>query len=143
MLNTSGESAAATGAASPPHRSPPGRDVVAHRPEIFTFGEADRAAQKFSQLGMGAAPPNYRGEELVGGSRLGYGTELGGGGVRRVQGQEVGGGGRQGLDGGGSGGRQGLDGGGGGRHVRFEEEGRRGDARSPFPIFGSNYSTIV
>jgi hypothetical protein len=126
LLNTSSGESATTPS---PHRSPSGgRDVRANRPpppEIFTFGEADRAAQKLSQLGI-TGPQYYHREELDGGRPGYYGgsTELGGG-VRRVQGLEGGGGG------------------GGGRHVHFEEEGRRDDGRSPFPVLGSNYSTIV
>jgi hypothetical protein len=109
MLNRSDESAALPNNSSLQRSSHSGNGVVT-RPEVFTFGEADMAAQKFSQLGLLA------GSGGGGGSRGAYNYP---GGAEAAAGS---------------------------RHVHFEEE-RGGEPRSTssssFPIFGSNYSTIV
>ncbi len=84
-------------------------------PEVFTFAEVDIAAQKFSQLGTGGRSFQYPGEALNGTN------------AAQRSGEEAG----------------------GGRHVHFQGEARsagmmRGEQpRSAYPLFGSNYSTIV
>ncbi len=87
-------------------------------PEVFTFAEVDIAAQKFSQLGTGGRSFQYPAA----------GEALNGANATQRSGEEAG----------------------GGRHVHFQEEARsaggvmRGEPpRAAYPLFGSNYSTIV
>jgi hypothetical protein len=86
-------------------------------PEVFTFAEVDVAAQKFSQLGTGGRSFQYPAA----------GEALNGANAAQRSGEEAA----------------------GGRHVHFQEEVRsagvmRGEPpRAAYPLFGSNYSTIV
>ncbi len=97
-------------------RSPLSSGGSLNSPEVFTFAEVDIAAQKFGQLGTGGRSFQFPAGEALNGANAAqrYGEEAGGG-----------------------------------RHVHFQEEARsagviRGEPpRAAYPLFGSNYSTIV
>jgi hypothetical protein len=98
-------------------RSPLTSGGSLNSPEVFTFAEVDIAAHKFSQLGTGGRSFQYPTA----------GEALNGANAAQRSGEEAN----------------------GGRHVHFQEEVRsagvmRGEPpRSAYPLFGSNYSTIV